>query len=810
LHRRISDAAGAWEADARDPGGLYRGARLSGALEWRAAHEDQMNDSERAFLAASRSAAERAQRRLRLVLGGVSVLLVAALIAGLVALDQRGNARTKARAAEAQRLGAQALSEKALDRALLLARQALALDDSFATRSTLLSALLRSPAAIHVQRGDGGRMLSVAVAPDGRTVVTGDNNGIVQRYDAATWRRTSVYRSGIAVRTLLFSPDGTRLAIASANEYGGALDLLDALSFQRVSRETFGEGVYPFHAIAFSPDSRILASGYSAWSEQDKRQGPGLLAQWDAHTGRSLSAPRAVAAAGEDFLVAFAGRERRVITSERATYVLDADTWQPLRRLPGGAVASASAVSPDGHLAALAAADGSLRLLDLRSGSSRTLFGRQDAAVQSAVFSADGRRLLTGNDDAQVMVWDVAGARRPVTFEGHSGRINGVALSPDGRTAYTASLDGTVIAWDAEGARSMGHAFQVVPGHDVRTVSETVGQFKTPVSYNISASPDGNTLTVGEGDGHMSLIDARSLDPVARIRVSGPGGLGGVGGLGAAAFSPDGRTFVTADGKGYVTFWDLRTRTRLGRPIKLNAWPLWPPQYSADGRWLAVDGVDSVIWVLDARRRAEVHRLRMAQQTRDMAIRPDGQVLAVPATNGPGQGYVDILAVPSLRRIERIPQRYGRWSRFSADGQVLILGDPEGRAQLYDGHTIEPRGRPLLGHAGFILTEAFSPDGRTVATSSSDGTVRLWDVASGRPIGSPLPGIPNAQVGVVFTRGGTHVAAVYESGQGYSWDVRPGSWAHRACAVAGRRLTRAEWEEALPGRSYEPACPTGP
>jgi hypothetical protein len=62
------------------------------------------------------------------------------------------------------------------------------------------------------------------------------------------------------------------------------------------------------------------------------------------------------------------------------------------------------------------------------------------------------------------------------------------------------------------------------------------------------------------------------------------------------------------------------------------------------------------------------------------------------------------------------------------------------------------------------------------------------------------------QVGAVFTRGGTHLAAVYENGQGYSWDVRRSSWARHACAVAGRPLTRAEWDEALPERPYEPAC----
>jgi hypothetical protein len=41
---------------------------------------------------------------------------------------------------------------------------------------------------------------------------------------------------------------------------------------------------------------------------------------------------------------------------------------------------------------------------------------------------------------------------------------------------------------------------------------------------------------------------------------------------------------------------------------------------------------------------------------------------------------------------------------------------------------------------------------------------------------------------------------------GYVWDVRPASWERRACEVAGRRLTRAEWKAALPGRDYAPAC----
>jgi hypothetical protein len=34
----------------------------------------------------------------------------------------------------------------------------------------------------------------------------------------------------------------------------------------------------------------------------------------------------------------------------------------------------------------------------------------------------------------------------------------------------------------------------------------------------------------------------------------------------------------------------------------------------------------------------------------------------------------------------------------------------------------------------------------------------------------------------------------------------PESLIRHACGVAGRRLTRTEWTEFLPGRGYDPAC----
>ena len=75
-------------------------------------------------------------------------LLALAVVAGVVALSQRGEARDAALIADAQRLGADALNRDRLDDAALLARGGIDLDESVATRSSLGSVLLPHPAAL--------------------------------------------------------------------------------------------------------------------------------------------------------------------------------------------------------------------------------------------------------------------------------------------------------------------------------------------------------------------------------------------------------------------------------------------------------------------------------------------------------------------------------------------------------------------------------------------------------------------------------------------------------------------------------------
>ena len=314
VHAHLTASAREWDEQGRDAAEVYRGGRLAAALEWRAGHEPELNQTEQAFLDAGRAAAGRAQGRLQMVLAAVTVLLLVAVTGGVVALINQQSASNHARVALARQLGAQAVNEPRLDRAMLLAREAVNLDRSPQTEGTLLATLQRNPAVIGTFALPVELAPQLAVSPDGHTLavshflinhygVSDDPHfslGDIRFYDPRTHarERAPVTHFGGA-EPPVYSSDGSLLAYPTDN-YLPSIAVRDAHTLtlacqaQRSipSRPCCWRPDIAHASILIAPDGRTVYCAYRVYDltrSFAKAPGATYLARWSLPSGRRLS-----------------------------------------------------------------------------------------------------------------------------------------------------------------------------------------------------------------------------------------------------------------------------------------------------------------------------------------------------------------------------------------------------------------------------------------------------------------------------------------------------------------------------------------
>jgi WD40 repeat protein len=787
LHRHLTQGASEWEAGARNAGELYQGSRLAAALEWIDGSGDdaRLNRLEREFLEQSRAAHARGIRRLRALLALAVLLLLAAIVAGAIALVARGSARRQATAAIAQRLGAQALVEPRLDRALLLAREGVNLDDSPATRGNLLAALLKSPAAIAVLHGRGARVLDDALSRDGRTLAERSDDGSVTFFDRRTLRRVGLRFEGIGqisyfgavvrpMRALAFSPDGRTLAVGDSDGHYATLSLVDARTHHIRAAVTA-----PLNAVTadvvFAPDGRTILTGEPV----SGRSSPPaeVLVLRRASDAKEVRHSKPIRGGR---LIGFAEGDRYLLetSGETTSYLLDPRTFRRVRtfRLSG-----AAALAPGGDVAAFGQDDGSVRLVDLRSGAVRPMERRATGRVRALAFSADGKTLATTSDDGSVVVWDVPTATLREIYKGHAAEAIGPIFSPDGGTLYTGSDDGSVIAWDVRGERRLGRPFRFAAPENATTA--------------VAVSPDGSFFVTSPARNRVTLWHARERQVAGSLR-------GPFGSPDSFAWSHDGRLLAAAGDSRYTPVWDVATRKLVKVLGPANKGGAAGVNFSPDDKLVATAGGDGNMRVYDLRSGKLVVSQHVKGSLQDVDFSSDGKRVAAAGLGG-------IIAIWNVaqKRLERLIHHGPSFLsiRFSPDGKEIATGDFLGKVNFWDAATGREVRRPLGGQNGLVLSVTFNRSGTQLLTTSTDGNFRLWDIASERLVGAPLPG-PDAGGWGTFFPDGKEVIAVFYSGMAVAWNVDPAAWKAQACRVAHRQLTRQEWHDFLPERPYGDVC----
>jgi WD40 repeat protein len=273
---------------------------------------------------------------------------------------------------------------------------------------------------LDVLEGHQGMVTSLSFSPDGNILASSGYDLFIKFWDVSTGRLLGQTNTADTPNSLTFSPDGSKLAVASNLE----MIIIDPISRQVSGsiQEAGGD------RLAFSPDgSHVYVH-------------PGSIKIIDPTANRvTLSFPDP-----------FALLPTMSVSEDGSTNV----TYESPESVDG------FALSPDGSQIVTYTMD---RAIDIDSGEENVRLATWDAKtgkymsevrfsgdlIQAIKYSPDGGLLAIGNRN-EIWIWDTAIWQVKEKHSGHRGEIVDLAFTPGGTKLLSASRDGTIRVWSLE------------------------------------------------------------------------------------------------------------------------------------------------------------------------------------------------------------------------------------------------------------------------------------------------------------------------------------------------------------------------
>jgi WD40 repeat protein/serine/threonine protein kinase len=518
-----------------------------------------------------------------------------------------------------------------------------------------------------------GIVTAGALSPDGKQVLTGGSDGRARLWDAASGEAVGQPLAlGGAITRVAFSPDGATLAAAGSHPIApvwdaaagkvqlreqpvGLVGLWERVSGKPIGRPLLHNG--EVNALAFSPDSQLLATGsvvrVTDRQEQGLRPAGGEARLWQVATGLPLGRPL-------------------------------------LHPHPVWSVA----LSPGGQLLLTGDENGEARLFSSLTGLPIGNPMVCSGTVRVVAFAEDGRSALTATAGYYARLWDLPPARTLGQLVAGSRQATAVAFSSDGKTLLVGARDGTVRLWDVAGGQPVGTVLQ--HGSEVKAVAW---------------SPSGEAVLTGGSDGFARLWDRQSGRQLQEFRAPLD--------VQSVAFLDGGKTVLTACCEGTIQRWDAATGRLLGELLKTRG-DIQRLVLSSDGKTAVVCGLRDCVkrWDLEAGR--VLQEYPEAGGSRVCSLSADGRTVLT-GSFGNRPALLWDVATGRPRGFPLLRGKGDHLAgAFSSDGRLAVMGSVDGLASLWDTSTGRPVSPPLH-HAGEVCAADFRPDGRLLALASNEG-----------------------------------------------------------------------------------------
>jgi len=309
-------------------------------------------------------------------------------------------------------------------------------------------------------------------------------------------------------------------------------------------------------------------------------------------------------------------------------------------------------------------------------------------SIYTAVFSPDGRRILTACEDGTARIWNREG--KVLVKLSHNARVFSAVFSPDGKQILTASWDKWAKLWTLE------------------------GKLLTDLKHNgvVSSavfSPDGKQILTASWD-KQARVWNRQGNLLVKLQHNDP--------IASAVFSPDGKQILTASWDKRAILWDLEGK--LLKELKHKK-ALFSAGFSPDGKQMITVCEDGTVKVWDREGRS-LKELKHKEAVSSAVFSPGGRRILTASADKTAkvwdlEGNL-LLTLPHDGTV--------RGAVFSPDGRRVVTACQDGIAKIWQLEN------PILENVTIETADVnravFSPDGSKILTASQDHAARLWDL----------------------------------------------------------------------------------
>lgn len=362
--------------------------------------------------------------------------------------------------------------------------------------------------------------------------------------------------------------------------------------------------------------------------------------------------------------------------------------------------------------------------------------------INSLAFSLDGTLIVAAGGDHTAMIWDAVNGTSIRVLQGHSDIVHSAVFSPDGKTVLTAGggYDLTVRLWEVETGRQI---YSVPGGPGYRTLfffPDGQNFYAGDIVFNTSDGQVNQEKGIGGGalaispDGRIAVS---GVSPTAKLFYISNGTIirslsGHTDSVISAAFSKDGKWLITGSRDNTARVWEVAT----GKSMLLTGHTssVGSVVISPDGTKVLTGSRTARLWSLTKENQPQQIISAPAGVT-TFALAPDGKSILVGDVDG-NSGLWDL---NTGRLIFDFPKSGAdvKSLAFSPDGSLVAVPkccEPNtGILNLYDPATKELlKTFTIDSNEPYIGTLTFSSDSKMIFAAYFDSTARLWDIASGQ------------------------------------------------------------------------------